>query len=81
MTPLSQLKNLSPQKCKRFLIKNGWESINREGSHETFRKMGDNGKWMVTQIIWNNKTVYPKNAQVMIDNTNIPASEWIKNCK
>ena len=80
MAPLSRLKNFNPKKCKKLLEKNGWVSINRKGSHETFVK-DINGVMQSTQIIWNNKDCYPKNVKVMIEKTDIPMNEWIKNCK
>ncbi|MFH1280182.1 MAG: hypothetical protein ABIJ43_03135 [Candidatus Beckwithbacteria bacterium] len=80
MALLSQLKNLKPNKCKKLLLKNNWISINREGTHETFIKE-INGTIHTTQLIWNNKTCYPKNAKNMIGKTDIPVKEWIKNCK
>lgn len=80
MAPLSALKNLKPEKCAKLLLANGWTSINRKGTHETFMKK-TGGVSMVTQLIWNNKTCYPKNAKVMIEKTDIPAEVWIKKCK
>lgn len=80
MAPLSRLKNLNPNKCKKLLIKHGWESINRNGSHETFiKEIG--GVIRTTQLIWNNKDCHPKNVKNMIEKTDIPVEEWIRNCK
>ena len=80
MAPLSQLKNLDPRKCKKLLEKFGWVSGNRSGTHETFFKE-INGVLCSTQLIWNNKDCHPKNVKNMIEKTDIPAKEWIKNCK
>lgn len=81
MAPLSQLKNLRPDRCNRLFIKNGWQSIHREGTHETFTKMGADGKLMITQLIWSGKNCHPSNVKNMIEKTDIPAAVWIKECK
>jgi predicted RNA binding protein YcfA (HicA-like mRNA interferase family) len=80
MVPLSQLKNFKPRKCKKLLLDNDWISINRKGTHETFMKK-INGKIHMTQLIWNDKNCHPKNVKNMIEKTDIPVEEWIKNCK
>ncbi len=38
---MSRINNLRPEKAAKFLIKNGWEYINRSGSHETYSKTID----------------------------------------
>ena len=73
-------KNLRPDRCAKLLIKNGWEFTNREGTHETYAK-NIGGKICFLQVIYNDKTLYPSNAKNMIEKSDIPLSEWIKNCK
>jgi predicted RNA binding protein YcfA (HicA-like mRNA interferase family) len=77
---MPKIKNLKPAKCEKLLLKNGWQFINQEGTHSTFMKT-INGKNIYCQVIWNNKTIYWKNADTMIKKSGIPESEWIKNCK
>lgn len=77
---MTKISNLKPSKAEKFLIKHGWEPINRKGTHCTFWKQ-ENGKDKFCQIIDNNKTIYPKNAKIMIEKSGIPEEEWIKDCK
>lgn len=76
-----RVNNLRPEKCAKFLIDNGWEFVNREGTHETYYKVDEDGKVHFVQVICNNKTIYWKNAAEMIKRSGIPGKEWIKNCK
>ena len=77
---MSRINNLRPEKCARFLIKNGWELVNKKGSHETYFKT-INGITQSTQVIWNSKTIHWKNAKEMIKRSGIPEAEWINHCK
>jgi len=77
---MAKVKNLKPRKCVKFLQKRGWELINRNATHLTFHKVID-GKDCFCQVIWNNKTIYWKNADLMIKKSGIPKKEWIKECK
>lgn len=77
---MGRINNLKPAKCEKLLEKYGWEFVNRKGTHATFYKV-INGKDSFVQVIWNNKTIYWKNAKVMIDKTDIPEEIWINKCK
>ena len=77
---MSKINNLRPEKCAKFLIKNGWELGNKKGSHETYFKT-INGITYSTQVIYNDKNVYWKNAKEMIKRSDIQEEEWVRNCK
>jgi len=78
---MSKINNLRPEKAAKFLVKCGWQFINREGSHETYCKTDENGEVKLVQVIYNYKTIHWKNAKEMIRKSGIPEKEWLKNCK
>lgn len=73
-------KNLRPERCAKLLEKNGWEFLNREGSHATYSKK-INGTIHFLQVIYNSKTIHPSNAKNMIEKSDIPLQLWVKGCK
>jgi predicted RNA binding protein YcfA (HicA-like mRNA interferase family) len=72
-----RLKHIKPDKAKRFLVKNGFEHINTKGSHFTYY---NKNKHLMVQVICNNKELYPSNAKIMIQKSNIPIEEWLRFC-
>jgi predicted RNA binding protein YcfA (HicA-like mRNA interferase family) len=78
---MSRINNLRPEKAAKFLVKNGWRFINRAGSHETYFKTEPDGTIKSCQVIYNNSTIYWKNAKEMIKRSGMSEEEWIKGCK
>ena len=72
---MTKLSNIKPAQAAKFLEDHGWKLYNQKGSHETYIKMID-GKAYFCQVIYNNKTIYPRNVEVMIKKSLIPESEW-----
>lgn len=74
---MPKLNNIKPSEAAKFLIDNGWELYNRKSSHETYVK-NVSGKDYFCQVIYNEKTIFWKNAKIMIKKSMISEKEWIK---
>lgn len=72
-----RLKNIKSKKAISFLEKNGFKHANTKGTHWTFVNKETQ---RIVQVICNNKTIYPKNAKIMIQRSGISIEEWCKFC-
>jgi len=74
---VTKLSHIKPAKAAQFIEDHGWVLCNRKGTHETYAKTID-GKVYFCQVIYNNKTIYPRNVEIMIKKSLIPEEEWIE---